>query len=250
MGRDSNKIESIGITAVTTEVNRHDLLHPDLDTNDKTLFFDGHIHVYKAKAQNKINWLGRIPVQVKGKEVTTFHKETTNFRLEKSWLMAYKSEAGAMFFVVEILKSSQETRIFCEQYLPYDIEKLLEKIGTKKSIGIKLSQLIRNEASDLSISCHNFLKDREKQSHRKVISFDKITGFEGLHFSITMNTGSLSLNDYILNKNPLYLYADTPNDIQIPIGKISEGMALSFRPYQNVSLDGKSFGNYCPGKKF
>ena len=207
MKRSNKKIETIAVTALSTEVNKHDLLHPLFGTNDKTPFFDGFIEVYSDNNPSRSSWLGRISVQIKGKGVQNFSKREAKFPIEKEWLLAYKSEFGIIFFVVEVLKSTGDTKIFCKQLLPYDIIKLLETIKNRKpkkkdqkskGITVKMSELKDDDNNNLNIICHNFLNNRKKQSHPNLLHLEQINNIEGFNFSAPLNPEILNRSMVLL----------------------------------------------------
>lgn len=253
MGRDAKKIETIAVDAVSQEVNRHELLQPELATNDKTLSFDGHINVFKAPQQKKENHSGRVPVQVKGREVATFKRDKCSFQVDKTDLDAYMRESGVIFFVVEILKESNDTKIFWKQLLPYDLNKVLHRIE-KKQKKSGFIELVPLEGQDLTVICQNFIEDQQKQKHGKIKMLFEIEGLRGFSISaITDRFGTkeqvladniLAFNDHILAKKPLYLNADIGNDLSIPVANITDGdCILAMQDYAEVWVDNRCFGS-------
>jgi len=247
MGRDANKIDSIAVDTVSQETNRHDLLHPNFNKGDKEPFFDGHIWVYKVSPQKQENYLDRIPVQIKGREVKGFSKSKCSFRpVKKAELEAYRKESGIIFFVVEVLKNkSQQTKIFWKQLLPYDIDFLMKKMKRDNSTTINLTSL---DKKDLTLLCQNFIANRKKQKHDNTKAFCEIKNIDG--FAISAITGLFgggdkALNDYILAEYPLYFYAVDENDTSFTIGNfIDEGLYLRFQFTDEVFVDDKSYGSH------
>ena len=67
--------------------------------NDKEPFFDGHLYLYSdGMRDNKKYYLGRVPIQIKGKEVDDFIIDKWKFKLDKEDLEAYLHDP--VFFVV------------------------------------------------------------------------------------------------------------------------------------------------------
>jgi len=247
MGRNSNKIDSIAVDTVSQEVNRHELLHPDFNKGDKQPFFDGHIFVYKKPKQTNDNYSDRIPVQIKGREISSFSRNKCRFRpVKKAELEAYRKDSGIIFFVVEVLKNKDDKKIFWKFLLPYDISKLLSSMEAKKtgSTAIVLADLAKH---DLTLLCQNFIENREKQKQVKAKTFCEIKGLDGFVISaITglFGRGDKALNDYILAEYPLYCYAVDQNDTSFPIGNfIDDGIYLQFQATEEVRVGDKSYGN-------
>lgn len=245
---DPNKVDSIGVDEVSREINHHDLLQPDIEKG-KTPFFDGYIWVYEKPRQINDHYSGRIPIQVKGRSTDAFKKKKCTHRpITIADLNAYKKESGIIFFIVEILKENKEkTKIFWKQLLPYDLHKLSEKLNAKKtkSASIDLRPL---EGHDLTLICQNFLKDRDRQRHGKIKTVFEINGIK--KFDITAITGQSekgdkAINDYILDKNPLYLYANDANDTSFPIANIVEdGLYLAIQDSADVWVANKCYGSF------
>lgn len=243
MGRSNKKIEIIAVTALSTEVNKHDLLHPLFGTNDKTRFFDGFIEVDKDCKDSCSSWLGRITVQIKGTGVNNFSESEAKFSIKKEWLLAYQSEFGIIFFIVEILKNTGETKIFCKPLLPFDIIQLLERMGDDNSIKVKMPELKNDDDNNLSIICHSFLYNRKKQSHPNLLSLDQIKNIVKFHVSAPLHDHEL-LNRCIHNKQPFYFYAEDSNETLFPIGNLSENFGLLWKSHHEVFINEKSYGYY------
>ena len=251
MGRDAKKIESIAVNAISQVVDSHNLLHSELKTNDKTISFDGHIDVFREEKHKKENYFGQVPVQIKGREINSFKRDKCSFQVEKNDLKIFMQESGVIFFVVEILKDQDTTKIFWKQLLPYDIDKVLRRIEKrrKKSGYIELTPL---ESQDLTLICQNFIVDGKKQKHGVVKTVSEIEGLQGLNISAiigrfgakTTNGCIMAFNDYILAKKPLYLNVDIGNNLFIPIANITDGdFILAFQDYDEVWVDDICFGS-------
>lgn len=245
MSRDGNKIESIAVNTVSQEIDGCDLLHPCLATNDKIPFFDGHILLYKEPKQANANYDGRIPVQIKGREVSRFSNDNRcSFSVTKSELNAFWKEGSVLFFVVEIHKHQKKApQIYVRELLPFDIDEYNNRIGKNRqqSISIQLRQL---KEGQLQLVCQNFLVNREKQAHKKVLPFANIKGIEFLNLSILhepSDNNSDIWDEHLLAGNPLYLYAGDQNGFQIPIVNIQNAF-VQLRSYDEVFVGNKSFG--------
>ena len=88
---NSNAIESIAVDYLNLKIARCKLLRSEIPKNDKTPSFDGHIELYSKPGNKKSDWLGKCPVQVKGKTVQDkdFLKEKISYPAEVDDLKNY-----------------------------------------------------------------------------------------------------------------------------------------------------------------
>ena len=70
-------IEELATGAVKRYFNTCPLISPQIQENDKTPDWDGFLALYKTKKDVRNNYIGRLGVQVKGKEVTKFKEKET-----------------------------------------------------------------------------------------------------------------------------------------------------------------------------
>ena len=62
---NNKKIETLGVSYLSTFIDKHELLQSYFDRNDKTPVWDGEIHVLKSSSEKKDEILGKVPVQIK-----------------------------------------------------------------------------------------------------------------------------------------------------------------------------------------
>jgi len=214
------RIGEIAATAVQIEVNRFELLRANFPSMSKEPIWDGAIYVYKNRSLANSQLRGRVPVQIKGKEVNRFSDKTCKYPVDISVLSGFKSEFGGLFFLVEILKTTHETKIFCEQLLPYDLEKILNATKkNQKNKTIPINALLKTDVSSLHITCINFLDNRAKQAASKIIPLQDIEYPNGFSFGFITEQNAKQPINYLF-ENPVYLYAKAPNALNIPIEKM------------------------------
>lgn len=80
-------------------------LIPLVDSNDKTPFTDGHIDVYRSTSRTNEDWIGRVPVQIKGRKQQK-QSRAKSFKIERAELQAFQREGGVLLFVVDIDQKS------------------------------------------------------------------------------------------------------------------------------------------------
>lgn len=127
---NSDKKESIAITAIINEVNQFDNLQESLKKQDKEPVWDGELKLYQSESNQSNEIMGRIPVQVKGIGKDIDKKEQTlDYKVKISDIENYKKDKkGAIFFVVEVFEN-RETTIY---YKMFDLETIDNILGTVK----------------------------------------------------------------------------------------------------------------------
>ena len=93
-------IERLATSAVKECLSYCDGISPFINDGDKEPAWDGHIYVYPNNKKEKLEMLGRIPVQVKGKKVDKLLGSTYKFTVEVSDLKKYANDGGVIYFVV------------------------------------------------------------------------------------------------------------------------------------------------------
>lgn len=215
------RIEEIAVNRLKDLIMKSQILEPYIDSNDKTPSWDGNIFVYSTSTNSKKDLVGKIPVQVKGKTVKKFSKESIKYPFEVADLNNYLRDGGVLIFVVET-KDVDDVKIYYSSLLPIDIKYILRIYQDKeqKSISINLNLLDNNESSKLEIICKNFLLNRERQfsTYRFSKGIDDFEKFNILEFKII--PGEISPENYIL-ENDIYLYGKENQDsVPVPISKI------------------------------
>ncbi|MCM3240779.1 DUF4365 domain-containing protein [Heyndrickxia oleronia] len=97
------KSERIAVDAVTAEANKPtSLLAANIPVGDKGISFDGDIEVFNDDSESVGSLLGKVPVQVKGKQVKEFTNGTRTYSMGLDHLKNYYDSQGVILFVVEI----------------------------------------------------------------------------------------------------------------------------------------------------
>lgn len=63
---DNKAIETLSVNAVKNSIVTSDFLDQFINDNDKEPSWDGAIYIYDNKSKKKSNFVGRMPVQIKG----------------------------------------------------------------------------------------------------------------------------------------------------------------------------------------
>lgn len=174
-------------------------INPDINSNDTKMSFDGELEVYDSENLNKKNFVGKIQVQVKGKEVTkrggkVIHRSNVNV----NDLKAYQREGGVYYFVVYLIvenKEIVEKQVYGKQLHQLDLQLLLQK--KQKSVTIKMYE-IENEKI-LYSNCLKYIKEKRLQNQVdqvKVKKKEKALSYIATPENIVMDHRGLPLNDF------------------------------------------------------
>lgn len=153
---NSNKKESIAITALINEVNKFDNIQDELKKRDKEPVWDGNLYLYKKDTSKKSDIVGRIPVQIKGTDAKLNNGDNILYNVELVDIENYKKDnKGAIFFVIEITPD-RSTKIYYKIFDLKTVDKILEENKqNKKTKRFKFKELQKN---DLISLCIEFIK--------------------------------------------------------------------------------------------
>jgi hypothetical protein len=137
--------ELLAVTKMIELIAECPHLAPYFDSNDKTPLTDGHIDIHSSEEQSKKNFCGRVPVQIKGRQVS---KKMTTFPISKDDLDGHLKDSGVLYFVVNIDKSSRQRRTYYAMLTPFTITRILQDMAPgQKSHSVKLRKLPSEPAS-------------------------------------------------------------------------------------------------------
>ena len=237
--------EILGVNAVERLISRTDYLEPFLNKNDKEPSWDGYINAYHHAGNHpKSDLAGRVAVQVKGHGCSSIEKERKSFSVDMADLKNYLQEGGTIFFVVYITDES-EIVFYCN-LLPYDLRKIIKNHGDQKSYTIQLKEFptSKKKIADLVL---NFIRNRDMQ--RTAISSELATVEELQERGMlqTLSFGYTTVDrsykhpfDYLFDHD-LYLYADLPFGISMPVEHIAHMEMAVAEIHDSVSVAGKVY---------
>ena len=130
-------IEKRAIIKLLDCLTKSEYLNPDIEVNDKTPSWDGHVELYENNKMNKkkIDLVKRIPVQVKGKSNPEITSEYINQNVEKSDLENYIKHGGIIFFVV-LMRDHDNYQIYYDNLTTVKIRRYLKLMEDKNSLSI------------------------------------------------------------------------------------------------------------------
>ncbi len=218
------EIEKLATSAIEDIMSKTDYIDPCINSGDKEPSWDGYLDVYSNGSKKKEFFKGKALVQVKGKRCTQFSEEEIRYQVKVSDLKNYRIEGGTLYFVVQI-NDLGEKKIFYNALLPYEINKLLENVGSKKSISVKM-YVFPTDKNEVTNIVYNFLRDKESQvliRDGRFLSVEEMIkqfGADKLKFTFTYTGLGYDRNrphEYLFNHD-IYLYAQhTDLNIKIPI---------------------------------
>ena len=161
---NNRKIETLGVSHLSTFIDKHEFLQSYFDRNDKTPVWDGEIHVLKSPSEKKDEILGKVPVQIK----TTRQKKDVlkSFSLDTRDLELYKSNGGVVLFVVWLNEDNGLIDIYYKSLPPLSIKNLLKKSKlknkstNKKKLSIEIFKLDEKKMYPMLV---DFIKNSQKQ---------------------------------------------------------------------------------------
>lgn len=207
-------VETLAVNEISTLMAECPHLVPTITTNDKTPFTDGHVDMYDGLSRAKSGWVGRIPVQVKGRRTNARGRFNTTFKISRADLAAFQQQGGVVFFLVYVDPKSGRRHPLFRVLSPFGIRDILDASPEGGAdIAVELSPLPRDSASIERI-LYIALKSQEQ---RLSVGFDPSLINEGTSISI-----------YVVDPPsfdaPLTLSSETGDSVLVL--NTSNGMAL------------------------
>lgn len=188
---NSSRIELLAVNHIENCILKCPHLEPQLSKGDREPSWDGSIRIYNTANQEKDNMLGRISVQIKGKECSSFDEGKITYPVKIADLKNYLSNGGAVFFVVQE-KADNKYKAFYETLLPVKIQQYLDT--TKEGQGTKnitLQPFPVDDSYRMETILTNFCIDAHKQasfSNASLMTFEDLQNnknIEQISFSTT-----------------------------------------------------------------
>lgn len=137
------KVEKKAVKVVSDYIDKCSFLDSVINYNDKTQIWDGDIFVYDCYENKKSDFIGRIPVQVKGRSSESLELKDASFSIERATIEAFRKDGDCFFFFVKI--NEDEAKIYYRYFSVSDSDSLLESQRNKKNISIKFQSIPENE---------------------------------------------------------------------------------------------------------
>ena len=217
---NNRQIETLGVSYLTTFINRHSLLQTYFDSNDKTPVWDGEIHVLKSSSEKKSEIFGKVPVQIKATRQQK--NKLKSFLLDISDLELYSKNGGVVLFVVWLSENGDLRNIYYKSLPPLSIKKLIKKNNLKnkttsnKKLSVQIHELDEQKLYPMLV---DFITNSRKQySFINVdgISVEDISDDSNLKFYF-YGQGKGEIFNY-QEENDLFIYYKDPlTGIEVPL---------------------------------
>ncbi|WP_419867686.1 hypothetical protein [Clostridium perfringens] len=239
-----DNIEAYGVIETDLCLRKTGRVLPEIPIGDKSPSWDGNILFYKEVGKrdfNKSDLIGKIPVQIKGKEVKKFSSKFTKKSFDRVDLENYYNDQGVIIFLVELIDDEEEGykhKIFYKMLLPLDLRELLDDMKNQKNKTIKFEKFPKGKPNIVEI-LDFFIREKERQSKNLVEKRFDISKF---------NSGSFVFKEQINTFNEMigkecYLYGNLENeDIDIPISKIVLKELIE-ESFEEISIKDRVFYN-------
>ena len=214
------KIGNMAVDTLSKFLQRSEHLDPKIQKHDKNVSWDGGIDYYIQSPFSKENFIGHIPIQVKGHLVNLMEleKEKITFPVEIGDVENFVTSRGVLFFVVYLAEVENDTdaKIYYNVLLPYDLHEILERYSKQKTRVLEFLPLPR-KLDDVETVFRDFLSDQRKQSN--TVIYGKVDEtFSPLHqytFSLPSKNGIPYFDE-----RPRFLYKEWSGTVLSPISKV------------------------------
>ena len=217
---NNRQIETLGVSYLTTFINRHSLLQTYFGSNDKTPVWDGEIHVLKTSSEKRSEIFGKVPVQIKATRQQK--NKLKSFSLGISDLELYSKNGGVVLFVVWLSENGDLRNIYYKSLPPLSIKKLIKKSNLKnkttsnKKLSVQIHELDEQKLYPMLV---DFITNSRKQySFINVdgISVEDISDDSNLKFYFYGQEKGEIFN--YQEENDLFLYYKDPlTGIEVPL---------------------------------
>lgn len=215
----SNKIEMNALLKLRTSLERCDRVGTDIRENDRTPSWDGDIYIYSSANNEKANIIGKISIQVKGKEVSNFNNPEITYPVDCTDIRNFRHVGGTIFFVI-YMTDYDHYKIYYNALLPLDLEELSKSITHNQKTKNIVFKEFPDTDTEIMYIFDNFIIDSRKQHSTAKTGYIKIgddTKFDSITLSATFSGTSLSC----LFSYPLYIYGKNEElNIEIPLNRV------------------------------
>lgn len=254
----SKDIEEGAILALKNFIQGSDVISQYITDNDKEPFWDGHLYLYGKDDKAKDSFIGKVPVQLKGKEVDKFKQKKFKFNISTNDLRAYLREP-TVYIVCQEKNKGKETLLFYRCLLPETIKNILKGKNKQKTVSVAMKSF-PSTLVDFEDILMVFCGDAKKQigfANKKTLTFEEMKKRNIKNFSFIAPSLSMSPIDFFgyLSSHNSYMYAQINKEfnIEIPISEelvsvsfqnvvkkdIAVGDKVFFTEYKNEIKDGK-----------
>lgn len=244
---DSKLIERFAISYLSDELSLTERLDPIVSQNDKEPSWDGNIFIYKNSTFSKENLIGKVPVQVKGKQEKNKNLKKTkiSYPVKIVDLKNYLNDGGVLFFVIFIDEENFINRkIYYVDLTPVRLKIELEKSKNQitKSIKFKEFSLDNQKKVCIVLNCLENLKKQAIFSNAPLLTIKELKKNNIEEIVIPFVSSQKESPQEALLHSDIYLYAKLENSpIFQPIEMLIEELETHEQKKVDVSIDDKKY---------
>lgn len=242
----SKDIEEAAILALKNYIQGSDVISQHISDNDKEPFWDGHLYLYAKDDKAKNSFIGRVPVQLKGKEMKTFKRTKFKYNISINDLKAYLHEP-TVYIVCQEKNKGKDTLLFFRCLLPETVKKILRGKGKQDTVSVAMRSFPKTLA-DFENILKVFCGDAKKQisyANKMPFTFEDMKKRKIKNFSFIAPSRKMSpveVMGYLSSHNSfLYAQIDKEFNIEVPISNEIESISFHNVVKKNVAVGGKVF---------
>ena len=167
---NTKRIEESATTALKAALLRCPVLDSYINSNDKTPSWDGEVHVYKSEKIEKSNFVGRVPIQIKG-TTNQIVSDTATFPCCVVDLKNYYNDGGCVFFYISVDLDSGDSKIFYKILLVDYLQTIINDAGKQNTYTINLNRFPTesNKITSIFMQVIDDVRYRRGSIPRKII---------------------------------------------------------------------------------
>ena len=243
------KVEQIAVDEVRGCFDDCDRILAGVQTNDKTIAWDGHLYLFNDSSCRKDSYYAKIPVQVKGLSCLGKHPNSINYSIDISDLKAYKDE-GIAFFVVYVNSNNHSRTVYYTLLAPIEIKAIISTCSGQNSKSVALQKLDCSNSDELDLLFRAFYDDCKRQKSfvdLPPLSFENLKKLGNLELKVFgFTSNEISNLPRALVKRDYYVYANLAKgsvSCIYPVGSSRCSFVVSRNIEKQVYVGNKAFFN-------
>lgn len=241
------KVEQNAVDEVRACFDDCDRIIAGVQTNDKTIAWDGHLYLYKDSSCKKNSYYAKIPVQVKGVSCLEKHPDSINYSIDVADLKAYKDE-GVAFFVVYVNSTNHARTVYYNLLAPIEIKAIITTCSEQNSKSVSLKKLDCSNPNELDLLFRVFYDDCKRQKSVvdfPVLPFENLKDLGGAKLTVYGFTAKDMANlPRALAKKDAFVYANIEKgtiNYLYPVGTSRCAIAVTQECKKPVCIGGKKY---------
>lgn len=155
-------VEALAVAKIQNMIARCPHLKAIISSNDKTPFTDGHIDLYDGLGQKKTDFLGRVPVQVKGRTRSGRLPDQLTFSIDRTDLLGFQKESGVLYFYMPVDRQGTRCTPYFAILSPFVIEDYLRSVSEDQAKIAVAFKKLRNDPHEIERIVALALKTRDQ----------------------------------------------------------------------------------------